>query len=114
VTGRRSSIYDLRDKITTVLPKQLGSGDNRPAFESDAVMDAREVFTANWRLQPSKRPGAKAISSRLGDLCGRVIHGAQVWPSDDPSGFQSAEWRIAQHIDRKNQPRYTLVPPRGT
>ena len=88
--------------------------DNHPAFESDAVMDAREVLTVNWRLQPSKRPGAKAISSRLGDLCGRVIHGAQVWPSDDPSGFQNAEWRIAQHIDRKNQPRYTLVPPRGT
>ena len=86
--------------------------DNRPCLQDSAIAEAREVFTLNWRLHPSKRPAAKSISSRLGDLCGRVLHGAQIWPVDDASGFQASEWRIAQHVDRKNQPRYTVVPPR--
>ena len=97
-----------------VWPKEWSDAlkDNRPCLQDAAIAEAREVFTMNWRLNPSKRPGAKSISSRLGDLCGRVLHGAQVWPVDDASGFQNAEWRITQHVDRKNQPRYMVVPPR--
>lgn len=112
---------DAKDGITATMFAELvwssewleSLKDKRPTMESEAVREAREVFTSNWRLHPEKKPGPKAISSRLGDLCGRVLHGSQIWPSDDPSGFQASEWRIAQHIDRKNQPRYTLVPPRG-
>ena len=87
--------------------------DNRVTIgEHVAIIEAREAFISAWKLNPSKRPGPKAVGTRLGDLCGRVISGSQVWPADDPNGFQTQEWRIAQHIDRKNQPRYTLVPPR--
>jgi hypothetical protein len=101
------------ERVWTAAWLETLSGKGAPENEDMAILEAREVFMSNWRINPNKRPGAKAISGRLGDLCGRVLSGSQVWPADDQSGFQTKEWRITQHLDRKNQPRFTIVPPRG-
>lgn len=114
--GRNQEGVTASNVADLVWPKEWQDAvkDNRPTIgEHNAIIEAREAFTTAWKFSASKKPGAKAVGSRLGDLCGRVLSGGQVWPADDPSGFQLKEWRIAQHIDRKNQPRYTLVPPRA-
>jgi hypothetical protein len=62
VTGRRSSIYDLRDKITTVLPKQLGSGDVRLVFIDRSRDERILAVELNWdqvaQVQAALREGA--------------------------------------------------------
>ena len=84
--------------------------DSRPPIgEHQYIGDAREAFTSAWRFHPAKRPGPKALGTRIVDLCGRVLAGSQVWPADDPSGCQNREWRILMHKDSKGSPRYSLA-----
>lgn len=106
------------DVITTLWSSEWQEAikENRPTIgEHQLVVDARELFTSAWKLPNAKRPSAKSLGGHLGDLCGRVLSGGDVWPADDASGFQRSEWRISSAEDRHTKsPRYTLVPPRGT
>lgn len=62
MTGRRSSIYDLRDTITTILPKQLGSGDVRLVIMDKSKDERVLALELNWD-QISQLQDALRVSS---------------------------------------------------